>query len=144
MESSGESKSLAEDVEKWGSFAEKACAFLENFSCLWRKSTAFARVWSEAEEHATRGCRKYTPIARRLWWGKNNVAVDTHCCATTRFFIGGGEDGFPKLRLSTRGVELLNRLSMSELPPVCRFSRVVWIRKKAAPRVKHAFRLDWE
>ena len=67
MESSGEIKSFAEDVEKWGSFAEKACAFRENFSCLWREFTAFARVSSEAEEQATRGCRKYTPIARRLW-----------------------------------------------------------------------------
>ena len=67
MESSGESKSLAEDVEKWGRFAEKACAFRENFSCLRRMSTAFARVSSAQEEQATRGYRKYTPIARRLW-----------------------------------------------------------------------------
>ena len=85
MESSGESKSLAEDVKKWGSFAEKACAFLENFSCLRRKSTAFARVSSEAEEQATRGCRKVHAYCAKVVEGKNHVAVDVHCCATTRF-----------------------------------------------------------
>ena len=84
--SPGESKSFAEDVEKWGRFAEKACAFRENFSCLWRKSTAFVRVSSEAEEHATRGCRKYTPISRSLWWERITWR-STHIAARLPIFL---------------------------------------------------------